>query len=106
MKNLLRISIVFIFSSMTVFSQIDRPEHINIKKTLNQLFVKTKVNSLGNLCFTMHSFGERFNLRIDNIKEPIISVYNETYCIKDSIRIVNKGGMNLTLKKIKIIIGM
>jgi len=90
-----------LFSSGTLFSQVNKPEHINIKETLDKLFVKTKINSLGNLCVTMSSDGERFSMRIDNNKEPIISVYNETYCVKDSIRIVNKGGMNLMLKKNK-----
>jgi hypothetical protein len=101
MKNLFKINIVFLFSSITAFSQIDKPEHINIKETLNQLFIKTKVNSSGNLCFTMDSLGLRFNMRIDNIKESIISVYNKTYCIKDSIKIDDKHAFQLFLSRNK-----
>ncbi|MES2241066.1 MAG: hypothetical protein V4497_12485 [Bacteroidota bacterium] len=102
MKNILKITFVLLFSSMNSFSQDSgKPEHINIKKTLNQLFLKTKINSSGNLCLTMSSFGERFNMRIDNNKEPIISVYNETYCIRDSIKIVNKGGLYISLVRNK-----
>jgi len=87
MKNLFEISIVVLFSSLTAFSQVDKPEHINIKETLNQLFVKTKINSSGNLCITMRN---RFNILIDDTKEPIISDSNQNYCIKDSIKITDK----------------
>lgn len=99
MKNIIKITFVLLLSNMSLFSQVVKPENFNIKKTLNRIFARTQINSEGNLCITMLSDGERFNMHIDNIKEPIISVYNQTYCVKDSIRVVNKGGMNLMLKK-------
>jgi len=94
MKNIFKISILFLFFSITSFSQVDRPEHISIKETLNQLFVKTKINSSGNLCITMRN---RFSMRIDDTKEPIISDSNQNYYIKDSIKINDKHAFQLFL---------
>lgn len=36
---------------------------------------------------------------IDQNKAPIVSNYNENYCVKDSITIISKGEMRLVIKK-------
>ena len=47
----------------------------------------------------MKNDGIRFLMYLDDKSTPIVSSYNETYNVKDSIRIVIKGGVNIKISK-------
>lgn len=87
MNKLFKTCILLLFSNMVLFSQTNKSEDTYISKTLNKLFVKAKINSSGNLCVSLQY---KFLTLIDNAKEPMIINPNEIYCVKDSIKIIDK----------------
>lgn len=89
---------LFICFNCVVYSQ--ESEFFDGNEVLKQLFSNVKMNSSGSLCVTMknENKGGKYLTFIDDNKEPIISVYNEVYCVKDSIKFFEKHS-GIILKK-------
>ena len=99
MKNKLTIVLVVILlKSITIFSQ-EKVNFFDSSEIYTHLMSEVKTNLKGELCLKMKNKGIRFLIYIDSNSTPIVSVYNKTYIVKDSIKIVSKGGLNIKIIK-------
>jgi len=97
MKKTISFLTLFICFNCVVYSQ--ESEFFDGNEVLKQLFSNVKMNSSGNLCVTMKNEGGKYLTYIDDDKEPIISVYNEVYCVKDSVKFIERHS-SFNLKKL------
>lgn len=100
MKKIFKlVLLIILLMSKTTYSQIVETEFMDFNESLNIYFSSVLLKSTGELCLTMGNDGSRYLMYIDQNKAPIVSNYNENYCVKDSIKIINKGGLRLVIKK-------
>ena len=100
MKNIFKLVLfISLLMSKTTYSQIVETEFMDFNESLNIYFSSVLLKSTGELCLKMGNDGSRYLMYIDQNKAPIVSNYNENYCAKDSIKIFNKGGLSLIIKK-------
>lgn len=99
MRIAMSILILFICFTCVTYSQVQDSEFYDANEAFKQLFSHVKMNSAGNLCVTMKNEGGKYLTYIEDNKEPIISVDNEIYCVKDSIKFFERHS-SFNLKKI------
>lgn len=96
MKKAISFLTLFICFNCITYSQ--ESEFFDSNEVFKQLFSDVRMDSSSNLCFTMKNEGGKYLTYIDDNKEPIISIYNEVYCVKDSIKFFERHS-SFSLKK-------